>query len=148
MNRDGGGEYLRSEYEDLRREYEYLRREYEDLRREYEDLRRYFDCRAGDQKTDLWKFGPAIERFGHPTTKPLDLTIYMVRLSCRPGGVVLDPFMGSGTTLRAAKDLGRRAIGIEINERYCETAARRLAQETLFRPVDDRQVVADVGEAL
>jgi DNA modification methylase len=48
-----------------------------------------------------------------------------------PPGVILDPFMGVGTTLRGAKDAGRRAVGIEINSRYCEAAVRRLGQEVL-----------------
>ncbi len=65
----------------------------------------------------------------HPTQKPL--TLIRQLLACG-GQTVLDPFMGTGTTLRAAKDLGRRAIGIEIEEKYCEIAAERLRQEVLF----------------
>ena len=68
----------------------------------------------------------------HPTPKPLSLMSLFVRLHSESGDLVLDPFMGAGTTLRAAKDLGRRAIGIEIEEKYCEIAAKRMGQETLF----------------
>ena len=119
--------------EHLRREYEHLRREYEDLRREYEDLRRYFALEPGDPKTDVWEFNsaPPSERLGHPTPKPEDLIRFMVRISCRPGGIILDPFAGSGTTGRAAKDLGRKAVLIERDEAYCEMSARRMAQEVL-----------------
>jgi site-specific DNA-methyltransferase (adenine-specific) len=67
----------------------------------------------------------------HPTQKPVALTSFFIRLHAKPGHLVLDPFMGSGTTLRAAKDCGCRAIGIELEEKYCEIAARRMAQEVL-----------------
>lgn len=68
----------------------------------------------------------------HPTVKPTNLMRYLCRLVTPPGGVVLDPFMGSGTTLVACQLEGRKAVGIEINERYCEIAANRLAQGVLF----------------
>jgi DNA modification methylase len=68
----------------------------------------------------------------HPTQKPVELMAWCLSLKwTMTFQNILDPFMGSGTTLRAAKDLGRKAIGIEIEERYCEIAARRMEQEVL-----------------
>lgn len=67
----------------------------------------------------------------HPTQKPLRLMTRILSLYPKARRV-LDPFMGSGTTLRACKDAGLEAVGIEIEERYCEVAANRLAQEVLF----------------
>lgn len=69
------------------------------------------------------------ERSKHPTQKPLDLITDLMRRHSHKGDLVLDPYMGSGTTLRAAKDLGRRAIGIDTDERWCEIAVKRLRQE-------------------
>jgi site-specific DNA-methyltransferase (adenine-specific) len=71
------------------------------------------------------------ERVGHPTQKPeavMRWTINEAAPNCR---TVLDPFCGSGTILKAAKDLGRRALGIDIEEKYCEIAAKRLSQGVL-----------------
>jgi len=77
-----------------------------------------FSCRA-----------PGTER-EHIAQKPDDVLRWVMQVA-EPGCVVLDPFMGSGSTLRAAKDMGRQAIGIDVDERYCEIAAKRLGQEVL-----------------
>ncbi|RKI08296.1 site-specific DNA-methyltransferase [Corallococcus sp. AB030] len=62
----------------------------------------------------------------HPTEKPVNLLAYLLERACPKGGLVLDPFVGSGATLVAAQQLGLRAVGVELDERYCEAAARRL----------------------
>ncbi len=69
---------------------------------------------------------------GHPCPKPLPAwRKILLRVSPDATDVIFDPFMGSGTTLRAAKDLGRRAVGVDLSEAYCEIAAKRMAQEVL-----------------
>jgi hypothetical protein len=68
----------------------------------------------------------------HPNEKPLTLLHKLVAFCSSEGDLVVDPTMGSGTTLRACKDLNRRAIGIDLVEAHCETAAKRLRQEVLF----------------
>lgn len=79
----------------------------------------------------VWRMLPPTMVDGHPCPFPIDLPTRCIVAATDPGDLVLDPFMGSGTTLRAAKDTGRRAIGIDREERYCEIAARRLGQEVL-----------------
>ena len=74
----------------------------------------------------------SVDGGNHPCPKPLVLMRWLIeRCMAHAGGTILDPFMGSGTTLRAAKDLGRKAIGIEISERYCEIAAKRMSQSVM-----------------
>jgi DNA modification methylase len=73
--------------------------------------------------------------FDHPTVKPLEIISNLMINGSKENELILDPFMGSGTTLVAAKKLNRRAIGIEINKKYCDIAIERLSQQELFSGV-------------
>ena len=101
------------------------------LRREYEDLRRPFNMQTFTSDVLKYDSAPQGTKRTHPAAKPEPLIRQFIEMSSTPAGVILDPFMGSGTTLRAAKDLGRKAIGIELDEKYCEIAAKRMAQGVL-----------------
>lgn len=85
-------------------------------------------CREGNL-WNIWKGRVWADVYtGHPTPKPVDLMAKMIGYSTDPGGVVCDPFIGSGTTCVAAKHLGRHYVGCDIQDKYVEIARRRLAQ--------------------
>lgn len=86
---------------------------------------------GGRTQDTVWEIGRPFVSKGHPTMKPLGIEDRAIWNSTLPGELVLDPFLGSGTTLLAAKALGRHGIGIEIEERYCAESARRLSQNML-----------------
>lgn len=85
----------------------------------------------GDRRqTTVWQEGADTRRYVHPTQKPVALLDRMLLNSSAPGDVVLDPFLGSGSTLIAAERLGRRCLGIELEPRYVEAAIERWEQFT------------------
>ena len=113
-------------------EYEQLRAEYEHLRAEYEHLRRPFNVTNRKLSTDVWTF-PSVAAYPgkHPCEKPEALIAHMIETTTRPGDTILDPFAGSGAILDTARQLGRKAVGIEMDRHWCDHAVRRLAQMTL-----------------
>lgn len=85
----------------------------------------------GTRDTNVLNFA-RVNTDNHPTEKPVDLCRFLLRKSTKEGDTVFDPFMGGGTTLVAAKQEGLNSLGIEISEKYCEIARKRLEQDTLL----------------
>lgn len=79
----------------------------------------------------VWRDIPGTSSPDHPAPFPLEIPARLIRMFSFPGDVVLDPFAGTGTTLQAARHLDRKAIGVEVEERYCEVIAKRLSQGVL-----------------
>jgi site-specific DNA-methyltransferase (adenine-specific) len=113
----------------FKRPYETLRAEYETLRAEYETLRRPFEVSAEVPFTDVWAF-PTVQAYPgkHPCEKPLAMMEHIVEASSRPGAVVLDCFMGSGTTAIACMNTGRHYIGFEKDKQYFKIAQKRIRE--------------------
>ncbi len=87
----------------------------------------------GHRDANVLFFKRAGHRRDHPTEKPEDMLRYLIQKSSAPGELVIDPFAGSGSTCRAAKDLGRRYLGVEIDPAYVATARRRVANAAMCR---------------
>ena len=106
-------------------------RRYDDLRREYDDLRRPFNVSARDRSTDVWHFDNVAPYPGkHPCEKPSGLVTHMIETTTRPGDTIIDCFAGSGAVLDVARQLGRKAVGIEMDAHWCRQIEKRLSQQT------------------
>lgn len=123
-------ENLKEDYNGLDKEYQYLKKEYDDLRRPFNPEKNY---------TDVWTFNitSSSEKTYHPTQKPVKLIRRIIKTSSKAGDVVLDPFLGSGTTAVACKQLGRDFIGMELSEEYCSVAKERLQQSNIEQFFND-----------
>lgn len=108
---------LSEQYQSLQQTYGSLVKEYDDLKAQYENLRRPFGVTADVPYTDVWHFAPVQYYLGkHPCEKPAAMLEHIITTSSREGDVVLDAFMGSGSTGKACVALGRKFIGIEFEE--------------------------------
>ncbi len=117
--------FFGGKYSELRKEYEELRKEYEELRKEYEELRRVFNYQHTYEMIDI----PIInqnDNTDHSTTKPIKLIEKLIKASSNEGMTILDPFLGSGTTLEACMNLNRNCIGFEIDPQWEPIYRKRL----------------------
>lgn len=121
-----GADYLARNYSNLETEYNALRREYEIRRTEFDKLRSPFAVTPDVHYTDVWTFTTVKNAPGkHPCEKPAAMLEHIITASTLPGAVVLDCFAGSGSTLRAAYNLGRRFLGCELSPQWARAARRR-----------------------
>ena len=126
------GKAFNKEYEELKKEYEELKKEYEELKKEYYSTRAYFN-NTHDNFNNVWHFERHIRQGnegGHATPKPIPLCERVVKSSCPPKGLVVDFFLGSGSTLIACEKTNRVCYGMELDTKYCDVIIERWQQFT------------------
>ena len=108
------------------KKYEDLQKEYEDLQKDHNDLRYTFNLQKG--YTDVWRYNFYKENNnGHPACKPLSMMRRVIKTATKKEDIVLDPFMGGGSTAIACRQIKRHYIGFEVNQTYCDLANKQLS---------------------
>ena len=120
------GDAFKREYDNLKREYDDLKREYDDLKREFYATRSFFD-NTHENMTEVWNYVRVHgeERHGHATPKPVEMMARIMRSSLPEGGLCVEPFGGSGSTLIGAEQTGRRCFTMELTPAYCDVIIAR-----------------------
>jgi DNA modification methylase len=135
---------FKKEYEELKKEYEELKKEYEEIKKEYYSTRAYFN-NTHDNFNNVWKFDRHLrqgDEGGHATPKPIPLCERAIKSSCPDDGLVLDVFLGSGSTMVASHQLKRKCYGIELDPKYCQVIIDRM------KKLDPSLVIKKNGVAL
>ena len=135
---------FKKEYEELKKEYEELKKEYEELKKEYYSTRAYFN-NIHDNFNNVWKFERHLRNGsegGHATPKPIPLCERAIKSSCPENGLVLDVFLGSGSTMVASHQLKRKCYGMELDPKYCQVIIDRM------KKLDPSLVIKRNGELI
>lgn len=111
----------------FRKSYKELKKEHRQLKEEFNKTRAYFD-NTHDNMTDVWQFGRVTgeERHGHATPKPIEMMNRIIKSSSPDNALMVEPFLGSGTTMVAAHQLGRKCYGMELDPKYCQVIVDRM----------------------
>ena len=131
------GEAFKKEYDTLKKEYDTLKKEYDTLKKEYYNTRAYFN-NVHDNMNNVWHFprhNKDGSEGGHATPKPIPLCERAIKSSCPDNGLVLDFFMGSGSTMVAAHQLNRKCYGMELDPKYCQVIVDRMVKLDPTLPV-------------
>jgi len=116
------------EYEEIKKEHEEIKKEHEEIKKEYYSTRAYFN-NTHDKMTEVWQFDRHKRdgtEGGHATPKPIPLCERVIKSSCPDGGLVMDSFLGSGSTMVAAHQLNRKCYGMELDPNYCQVIVDRM----------------------
>jgi DNA modification methylase len=134
-----GHDAFTRDHDDLTRDHDDLKRDHDDLKRDFYATRAFFD-NTHDNMTDVWEFPRVVgvDRHGHATPKPVAMIARAIKSSSQPEALIIEPFLGSGTTLIAAEQLGRKCYGLEISPAYCDVIVNRWQKLTGERAVNEK----------